>query len=572
MSQPSPYSRQANFVAYALANPGAPYNPALLDAEFNAVQVSLNETIANLGLIQRDDGQLQNGIVTADSLDQAVVNMIGDWYPRGAWAPATNYAVRDMVTPSGGSVTYVCAVANTSSSSFATDDALGYWQPVNGIGTAGVTLTAADITFLNTDRIIGRSSSGGGAGQEIVCTAAARSILDDSSVGAIATTLGLGTGSNPTFALTTVSGLTVSGFNAKAFVYSDTSKALVSTAAPTNGQLLIGSTGNVPALAALTGTTNQVVVTNGSGSITLALPQDIATASTPVFANVQLTDLSAGGVIFVGGSSTLSQDNANFVWDFNNNALGLGTAAPTSGFRLDVVGLALFQGGTFFDAANVRGLAGAPLWGGVVMEDDTLGPPLTCVAGWRSSFSETGLYINTSAGLLWQSNGATGLWGAGTTADTALYRDGAGILSRRYGTTAQEDRLYGTYTSSSNYQRLATRCAKLTLASVSGATVTATSLIPDGAVLLGVTTRVTVALGTGGGTTGYQVGDGSDADRWGDITGTAIGTTSDNRDATASFIGVYIAAGDVVFTAKGGNFNGTGSIEVCAFYSICEAD
>jgi len=48
----------------------------------------------------------------------------------------------------------------------------------------------------------------------------------------------------------------------------------------TNGQLPIGSTGADPVLAALTGTSNQITVTNGAGSITLSTPQDIGTAST----------------------------------------------------------------------------------------------------------------------------------------------------------------------------------------------------------------------------------------------------------------------------------------------------
>jgi len=52
----------------------------------------------------------------------------------------------------------------------------------------------------------------------------------------------------------------------------------------TDGQLLIGNTtGNTLAKATLTGTSNQVVVTNGSGSITLSTPQSIGTASSVQF-------------------------------------------------------------------------------------------------------------------------------------------------------------------------------------------------------------------------------------------------------------------------------------------------
>ncbi len=55
----------------------------------------------------------------------------------------------------------------------------------------------------------------------------------------------------------------------------------------TNGQLLIGNTtGNTLTKATLTGTTNQVVVTNGAGSVTLSLPQSIATTSSVQFGKV----------------------------------------------------------------------------------------------------------------------------------------------------------------------------------------------------------------------------------------------------------------------------------------------
>lgn len=57
--------------------------------------------------------------------------------------------------------------------------------------------------------------------------------------------------------------------------------------APTNGQLLIGN-GTDYTLAAVTGTANQVVVTNGAGSITLSTPQSIGTSSTPQFARLGL--------------------------------------------------------------------------------------------------------------------------------------------------------------------------------------------------------------------------------------------------------------------------------------------
>jgi len=62
----------------------------------------------------------------------------------------------------------------------------------------------------------------------------------------------------------------------------------------TNGQLLIGNTtGNTLTKATLTGTTNQVSITNGAGSITLSLPQNINTTASPTFNQLTLQASSA---------------------------------------------------------------------------------------------------------------------------------------------------------------------------------------------------------------------------------------------------------------------------------------
>lgn len=61
----------------------------------------------------------------------------------------------------------------------------------------------------------------------------------------------------------------------------------------TNGQIPIGDGTTDPVLATLTGTANQVTVTNGAGSITLATPQDLATASTPTFGGLTLSAATA---------------------------------------------------------------------------------------------------------------------------------------------------------------------------------------------------------------------------------------------------------------------------------------
>jgi hypothetical protein len=61
------------------------------------------------------------------------------------------------------------------------------------------------------------------------------------------------------------------------------------TATPTNGQLLIGD-GAGFTLSTLSGTANQVIVSNGVGAITLSTPQDIATSSSPSFTSMTIAD------------------------------------------------------------------------------------------------------------------------------------------------------------------------------------------------------------------------------------------------------------------------------------------
>lgn len=69
----------------------------------------------------------------------------------------------------------------------------------------------------------------------------------------------------------------------------------------TNGQLLIGNTtGNTLTKATLTGTSNQVIVTNGSGSITLSLPQSINTGASVQFDGLSITS----STILTGTTST----------------------------------------------------------------------------------------------------------------------------------------------------------------------------------------------------------------------------------------------------------------------------
>jgi hypothetical protein len=85
------------------------------------------------------------------------------------------------------------------------------------------------------------------------------------------------------------------------------------------------------------------------------------------------------------------------------------------------------------------------------------------------------------------------------------------------------------------------------LTGLTGATRTATALIPANALVIGVTARVTTAIT---GATSFDVGDGTTANLFGDDVAVALDTTSNNTIAPTR----YATATNVVLTANGANF------------------
>lgn len=92
----------------------------------------------------------------------------------------------------------------------------------------------------------------------------------------------------------------ISKLFANSILLLDSNKKLT-YASLTDGKLLIGSTGSMPVVASLTGTANQVNITNGAGSITLSLPQNIHTTATPIF-----DALTATKKVEIGGDDSTS--------------------------------------------------------------------------------------------------------------------------------------------------------------------------------------------------------------------------------------------------------------------------
>lgn len=78
MPQPTPYSRQFDFTDFSGDFPSAQQRGDMIDAEFNAIDDTLDGVLTNLALIQRDDGKLKDGVVTLDAVDPALRQAIAD--------------------------------------------------------------------------------------------------------------------------------------------------------------------------------------------------------------------------------------------------------------------------------------------------------------------------------------------------------------------------------------------------------------------------------------------------------------------------------------------------------------
>ncbi len=112
--------------------------------------------------------------------------------------------------------------------------------------------------------------------------------------------------------------------------------------------------------------------------------------------------------------------------------------------------------------------------------------------------------------------------------------------------------LYEVGDSGGNYLTISARALSGALAS--GATFTFTGIIPVGAIVKTVMTRVGTLIT---GATAYDVGDGVDPDRWGAGIGVGVGSHSDPNDYTQAGDGPFYqgtVAGDVVLTAVTADF------------------
>ena len=136
MAAPTRYNLSYDFQSFQASSPSTPLPADRIEIEFGNIETTTDEIIDNLGLIQRSDGALTNGVVTPLAFSSsALALMSGSFTPKGPWADATDYVVGDLVTDSG--TTYVCYTAHTSSGAIDTNKFLAW----------GVSTAADNVTF-----------------------------------------------------------------------------------------------------------------------------------------------------------------------------------------------------------------------------------------------------------------------------------------------------------------------------------------------------------------------------------------------------------------------------------------
>ena len=188
--------------------------------------------------------------------------------------------------------------------------------------------------------------------------------------------------------------------------------AITSVGPLTDGQLIIGSTGGDPVAASLTGTANQITVTNATGQITLSTPQDIATTSSPTFAGASIATTGSGtttiGNTTSGGAvavRTALTGTATITPGALTATLGTQTTGGTAGGAISMTagaGATTGAGGAFNVTGGTAGTTGTggavAVLGGTGGSTSGTGGAVTVVGGSAGASGATGGDVTVQAG------------------------------------------------------------------------------------------------------------------------------------------------------------------------------
>lgn len=291
--------------------------------------------------------------------------------------------------------------------------------------------------------------------------------------------------------------------------------------------------------------------TRATGANSLAAGVDAAASQSGNIAIGHAANASGTDrAISIGDGTVASGASAIVV---GRDSSGTGSNAIVMGRTSDAIGSA---GNIIVGTASDAEATGSHAWGSNVSSTGTNSIGLGTLADIASSFG-LGLGFNTTIAA-----GHDNAIAIGHDAITTGANDG------QWGSTAfpVDFFMYGDASipgkDSVNGQQFLIKSATTELIGLSGASVAASSLIPAGAVVLGVTARVTTAIT---GATAFDIGDGVDPNRWGSAIAIALDTTSDNTDWTAQDITNFAAANDIVLTAITSDFT-AGAVRLTVHY------
>ena len=210
MSQPIPYTPTTDFSQQEANNASgrSTVNTAALDAEFAAIETTVDDICENIALIQRDDGKLKDLTVMLHTLSPEVLNLMGGFNLRGLWESSTAYAVNDIA--SNGEYTYVCVTAHTSGGSFDSQ----YWIKFGFTGGADAAQAAANAqSSANSAASSASTASTAATNASNSASAASTSATNASNSAASASSSASNAGNSATSASNSASAAAVSAAN-----------------------------------------------------------------------------------------------------------------------------------------------------------------------------------------------------------------------------------------------------------------------------------------------------------------------------------------------------------------------